>query len=166
MDGGSRGGEDKLGDQDWQIYNVVVVQLPSHVQLFATPLAAACQASLSLTIAGSLPKFMSIESVTPSNHLILYHPLLFLPSIFPSISAFSNESVIPIRWPKYWSFSISSSSEYSALISFRIHWFDLPAVQWTFKSLLAPQFWKHQFFGTQPSLWSNSHICTWLLEKP
>ena len=125
---------------------IVVVQLPSHVQLFATPLAAACQASLSLTIAGSLPKFMSIESVTPSNHLILYHPLLFLPSIFPSISAFSNESVIPIRWPKYWSFSISSSSENSGLISFRIDWFislQSKGLSRVFSSITVQ---KHQFF--------------------
>ena len=101
---------------------------------FATPQTAAHQASLSITNSWSLCKLMSIESVMPSNHLILCHPLLLLPSIFPSIRVFSNESVL-IRWPKYWSFSISPSSEYSGLISFRIDWFDL-AVQGTLKSLL------------------------------
>ena len=94
---------------------------------------AACQASLSLTISQSLPKFMSIESVMPFNHLILYHPLFLLPLIFPSISVFSNESVLHIRCPKYWnfSFSICPSNQYSELISFRINWFDLLAVQGT-----------------------------------
>ena len=96
------------------------------------------QASLSLTISPSLPKFMSIESMTLSNHLILCYPLLLLPSIFPSIRVFSNESALCIRWPKYWSFSfnISSSNEYSVFISFSIDWFDLLAVQETLKSLL------------------------------
>ena len=118
----------------------VIVQLLSRVRLFATLWMAARQASLSLTISRSLPKFMSIESVTPSNHLILCHPFLFLPSIFPSISIFSNESVLCIRWTKYWSFSftISLSNEYSGLISFRIDWFDLLAVQGTLKSLFQP----------------------------
>ena len=99
---------------------------------------AACQASLSFTISWSLFKLMSIESVMPSNHLILCHPLLLLPSIFPRIRVFSNESVLCIRWPKYWSFSfdISPSNEYSGLISFRIDRFDLLAVQGTLKSLL------------------------------
>ena len=96
---------------------------------------AARQAYLSFTISQSLLKLMSIESVMPSNHLILCHPLLLLPSIFPSIRAFSNESVLRIRWPKYWSFSIRPSNEYSGLISFRIDWFDLHAVQGTLKSL-------------------------------
>ena len=110
----------------------------SHVQLYATPWTAACQASLSITNSWSLLKFMSIESVVPSNHLILCCPLLLLPSIFPSIRVFSNESVLCIRWPKYWSFSfsISPSNEYSGLISFTIYWFDLLAVQGTRKSLL------------------------------
>ena len=96
------------------------------------------QASLSITNSQSLLKLMSIESVMPSNHLILYHPLLLLPSIFPRIRVFSNESALHIRWPKYWSFSfnISLSSEYSGLISFRMDWLDLLAVQWTLKSLL------------------------------
>ena len=107
-------------------------------QLFVTPWTAACQASLSFTIYQSLLKFMSIESVMPSNHLILCHPLLLLTSIFPSITVFSNKSVLRIRWPKDWSFSfsISPSSEYSGMISFRIDWFDLLAVQGTLKSIL------------------------------
>ena len=116
---------------------VNVVQSLSHVQLFATPRTAACQASLSFTISWSLLKLTSIESVMPSNHLILCHPLL-LPSIFPSIRVFSNELAVCIRQPKSWSFiiSISPSSEYSGLISFRIDWFDLLAVQGTLTSLL------------------------------
>ena len=114
------------------------VQLLSDVQLFATPWAAAYQTSLSVTNSQSLLKLLSIKLVMPSNHLILCCPLLFLPSIFPSIRIFSNESVLPIRCPKYWSFSfsISPSNEYSGLISFRIDWFNLLAVQGTLKSLL------------------------------
>ena len=114
------------------------VQLLSRVWLFATPWTAAHQASLFITKCWSLLKLMSIESVMSSNHLILCCPLLLLPSIFPSIRVFSNESVLHIRWPKYWSFSysISLSNEYSGLISFRIDWFDLLAVQGTLKSLL------------------------------
>ena len=110
----------------------------SHVRFFATPWTAARQASLSFTISRSLLKPMSIESVMPSNHLILCRPLLLLPSVFPSIRVFSNESVLHIRWPKYWSFSfhISPSNEYTGLISFRIDWVDLLAVQETLKSLL------------------------------
>ena len=106
------------------------VQSLIHVWLFVTPWTVARQASLSITNSQSLLKLMSIESMIPSNHLILCNPLLLLPSIFPSIRVFSNESVFCIRWPKYWSFSfsISPSSEYSGLISFRIHWFDLLAV--------------------------------------
>ena len=113
------------------------VQSLSHVQLFATPWTAAHQASLSITNSRSSLKLMSIESVMPSNHLILCCPLLLLPSIFPTIWVFSSESVLHIRWPKYWSFSfsISSSNEYSGLISFKINWVDL-AVQGTLKSLL------------------------------
>ena len=105
---------------------------------FVTPWTAACQASLSLTNSWSLLRLTSIELVMPSNHLILCHSLLLLPSIFPSIRVFSNESVLCIRWPKYWSFSfsISPSNEYSGLISFRIDWFDFLAVQGTLKSLL------------------------------
>ena len=114
------------------------VQLLSRVWLFATPWTAALQASLSITNTWSLLKLMSIESVTPSNHLILCRPLLLPPSVFPSIRVFSNESVLCIRWPKYWSFSfsISLSNEYSGLISFRMDWLDLFAVQGTLKSLL------------------------------
>ena len=114
------------------------VQSLSHVQLFATPWTAACQASLSITSSRSLLKLMSIESVMPSNHLILCRPLLLLPSIFPSIGAFSNESALCIRWPKYWTFSfkISPSNEHAGLISFRMDWLDILAVQGTLKSLL------------------------------
>ena len=114
------------------------VQSLSHVRLFATPWIAARQASLSITNSQSLPKLMFIESVMPSSHLILCHPLLLLPPILPSIRVFPNESTLHIRWPKYWSFSFSISPEYSleGLISFRIDWFDLLAVQGTLKSLL------------------------------
>ena len=114
------------------------VQSLSRVRLFATPLTAAYQASLSITDSWSLLKLMSIELVMPFNHLILCHPLLLLPPILPSIRIFSNESVLHTRWPKYWSFSfsISPSNKYSGLISFRIDWFDLLAVQGTLKNLL------------------------------
>ena len=111
----------------------------------------------------SLLKRMSIESVMPSNHFILCHTLLLLPSISPSIRVFPNESALHIRWPKYWSFSfsISPSNEYSGLISFRIHWFDPRAVQGTLSRVFSSTIIrKHQFFGAQPSLWSNSHIHT------
>ena len=119
-----------------------IVQLFSHLQLSVTPWTAACQAFLSFTVSWSLLKLISTESVMPSNHPILCHPLLLLHSISPSIRFFSNESALCIRWPKYWSisFSISLSNEYSGLISFRIDWFDLPAVQGTLKSSPAPQF--------------------------
>ena len=113
-----------------------VVQSLSHVQLFATSSTAAHQASLSATVYQSLLKLMSIELVMLSSHLILCRPLLLLCSIFPSIRVFSNEWVLCIRWPKYWSFSISPSNEYSGLISFRIDWFDLLAFQGTLQSLL------------------------------
>ena len=114
------------------------VQSLSRVQLFVTPWTAARQASLSITISRNLLKLMSIKSVMPSNQLILCHLLLLLPLMFPSIRVFSNESVLGIRWPKYWSlsFSISSSNEYSVLISFKIDRFDIPAVQGSLKSLL------------------------------
>ena len=120
---------------------------------------SAHQGSLSITDSQSLLKLMSIESVMPSSHLILCL-LLLLPSILPSIRVFSNESTLRIRWPKDWglSFSISPSNEYSELISFRIDWFDLLAVQGTLKCLLQHHSSKHQFFGTQPFLWSSSHI--------
>ena len=126
----------------------------SHVWLFATPWTAACQASGSITNSWSPPKPMSIESVMPSNHLILCRPIL-LPSIFPSIKVFSNKSVLCIRWPTYWifSFSISPSNEYSGLISFRMDWFDLIAVQETLKSLLQHQLYIYIYplpFGLRP----------------
>ena len=114
------------------------VQSLSRIQLFETPWTAACQASLSITNSRNLLKLISIESVMPFNYLILCRPLLLPPSVFPSIRVFSNESALCIRWPKYWSFSfnISYSSEYSGLISFRMDWLDLLAVQGTLKSLL------------------------------
>ena len=120
------------------------VQSLSHVQLFATPGTAACQASLSITNSWSLLKLMAIKSVVPSNHLILSHPLFLLPSNFPSIRVFSNELSLRMRWPDYWSFSfsISPSNEYSGLISFRMDWFDLLAVQRSLKSLLQHHNWK------------------------
>ena len=119
------------------------VQSLSHVRFFATPWTAACQASLSITNSRSLLRLMSIESVLPSKHLILCCLLLLLPSIFPSIRVFSNESVLHIRWPKYWSFSfsISPSNDYSGLICFRMDWLDLPAVQGTLQeSSPTPEF--------------------------
>ena len=138
-----------VGEDSWEFHSLVFrkhllkiifssVHSLSRVQLFAIPWTAACQASLSITSSRSLPKLMSVESVMPFNHLILCRPLLLPPSIFPSIRVFSNESVLRIRWPKYWSFSfsISPSNEYSGLISFRMDWLDLLAVQGTLKSLL------------------------------
>ena len=123
------------------------VQSLSQVRLFVTPWTAACQASLCITNSRSLLKLMSIELVMPSNHLILCHPLLLLPSILSSIRVFSSESVLCIRWPKCWSFSISPSNEYSELISFRMDWLDLLAVQESLKSLLQHHSSKDQFFG-------------------
>ena len=135
------------------------VQWLSHVQLFATLWTTARQASMSITNSQSLLKFMSIESVMPSNHLILCHPLLLPPSVFPNIRVFSNESVRHMRWPKYWSFSfsISPTSEHSGLISFRIDWLDLLAVQGILKNLLqhhsskARILWRSAFFIVQLS---------------
>ena len=126
----------------------------------ATPWTTACQASLSITSSQSLLKLMFSESVIPSNHLILCHPLLLLPSIFPSIRVFSNESVLQIRWPKYWSFSfsISPSNEYSGLISFRMDLLDLLAVQGISRVFSNTTVQKPQFFGAQLSLWCKSHI--------
>ena len=136
-----------------------VIQLLSHVQLFATPWPTAHQASLSLTISQSLPKLISIESMMPSNHLILCCPLLLLPSIISSVRVFPNELALGIRWPNYWSFnfSISLSSKYSGLISFRIDCFELLAVQGTLRSLLqhhsskASILWCSDFFMVQLS---------------
>ena len=141
---------------------IVVVQSFSRVQLFVTPWTAAHQASLSINNSWSLLKLLSVELVMPSNHLILHHPLLLLPSILPTIRVFSSESVLCNRWPKYWSFSfsISPSNEYSGLISFRIDWFDFLAVQGTLESLLQHHSSKAWFFGTQLSSQSNSHIHT------
>ena len=133
------------------------VQSLSCVRLFVTPWTAACQASLSIPNCQSLLKLMFIESVMPSNHLILCRPLLLLPSIFPSIKVFSNESVLHIRWPNYWSFSISPFNEYTELISYRMDWLDLFAVQGTLKSLLqhhsskASILWLSAFFIVQLS---------------
>ena len=140
----------------------VVVQLLSRVQLFATPWTAAHQASLSITNSWSLLKLMFIKLVMPSNHFILCHPFLFLPSIFRSIRVFSNELALRIRWPKYWSFrfSISPSNEYSGLISFRMDWLDLLAVLGLSRVFSNTTVQKHQFFGAQPSSQSNSHIHT------
>src|SRR5574340_746726 len=133
-----------------------------------TQWTVAGQASLSITNSQSLPKLMSIKSVMPSSHLILYCPLLLLPPIPPSIRVSSNESTLHMRWPKYWSFSFSivPSKEHPGLISFRMDCLDLLAVQGTLKSLLQHHMQKHQFFGTQLSSQSNSHIHTLLLEKP
>ena len=141
--------------------------VPQSCLLFATPWITAHQASLSITNTQSLLKLMSIESVMPSSHLILCRPLLLLPSIPPSIRVFSNESTLHMRWPKYWSFSfvISPSKEHPGLISFRIDWLDLLAVQGTLKSLFQHHIQKHQFFGAQLSSQSNSYIHTWPLEN-
>ena len=154
--------------------SVSSVQLLSQIWLFVTPWTAAHQASLSVTSFQSLLKLMSTESVVPSNHLILCHPLQLLPSIFPSIMVFSNESVLCIRWPKYWSFSfsMSPSNEYSGLISFRMDWLDLLAVQVTLKSLSqhhsskASILWWSVFFIVQlshPSMTTGKTI-VWLDE--
>ena len=130
------------------------VQSLSHVRLFVTPWTAVHQASLSITTSWSLLKLMSIELVMPSNYLILCCPLLLPPSVFPSTRVFSKESVLHISWPKYWSFSfsISPSNKYLGLISFRMDWFDLLAIQGTVKSLLQHNSSKHQFFSSQLSL--------------
>ena len=143
----------------------------SCVRLFETPWTAAREASLSITNSQSLLKLMFIESVTPFNHLISCYPLLLLLSIFPSIRVFSNESILHIRWPKYWSFSfsISPSNEYSGLISFRIEWFDLLTVQESFKSLLQHHsskasilqhsaFFIVQFSFPYESIWRNHSL--------
>ena len=144
------------------------VQSLSRVQLFVTPWITARQASLSITNSQSSLRLASIKSVMPSSHLILCRPLLLLPLIPPSISVFSNELTLRMRWPKYWSFSFSiiPSKEIPGLISFRMDKLDLLAVQGTLKSLLQHHSSKASFFGAQPSSQSNSHIHTWLLEKP
>ena len=140
-----------------------VVQLQCCAPVSLTPWTAAHQASLSVTISQSLPKFMFIASVMLFSHLILWWPLLLLPLTFPSIMEFSNMSSVLIRWPKYWSFSfsISPSSKYSMLICLKIDWFDLLTVQGIFRSLLQ---WRHQLFGILSSWWSSSHNYLWSLE--
>ena len=144
---------------------IVAVQSLSHFWLFAAPWTAAHEASLSFTISQCLLKLMSIELMMPSNYLILCFPLLMLPSIFPSNRIFSNESPLHIRWPKYWTFSISPSNKYSVLILFRIDWFDLLAVKGFSRVFSSTTILKNQSYDVQPSLWSNLHIHTWLLEK-
>ena len=138
------------------------VQFLSHVQLFATPWTAARQASLSITNSQSPPKPMSIESVMPSNHLISCHPLLLLPSIFPSIRVFFNESALRIRWPKYWSFSLNISpfNEHPGLVSLRMDWLDLLAVQGTLESFLQHHSSKASILWCSAFSQSNSHIHT------
>ena len=150
--------------QHLRMLSFVVVQYLSYVWLFATPWNVACQGPLSSIVSWNLLKFLSIELVMLSNHLILCHPLLLLPSIFPSIRIFSDELALRIRWPQYWSFSfsISPSSEYSGLISF----IGLISLHSRGLSRVSPaQVWKHQFFGAQPFLWSSSHIHRWKLNK-
>ena len=148
--------------------NFSSVQSLSHVQLFATTWIAACQASFSITNSRSSLRLTSIESVMPSSHLIFCHSLLLLPSIFPSIRVFSNESALCIRWPKCWSFSFN--------IVLPMNTQDWSPLGWTgwislwskglSRVFTSTTVGKHQFFSTQPSLWSNSHIYIWLLEKP
>ena len=143
----------------------LVVSSLSCVRLFAILGTSALQDSLFITNSRSLSKLLSIEAVMPSNHLILCHPLLRLPSIFPSVRVFSNDLALRIRWPKYWSFSfsISPSNEYSGLTSFRIDWFYLFAAQGLSRVFFNTTVRKHKFFSAQASLWSSSHIHTWLL---
>jgi len=145
----------------WKSSVELSIQSLSRIQLFATPWTSAHQASLSITNSQSLSKLVSIESVMSFSHLILCHPFLLPPSIFPSIRVFSNKSVLRIRWPKYWSFSfnISPSSEYPGLISFRMDWLDLLAVQGTLKSLL-------QYHSSRPSILCHSAFFTVQLSHP
>ena len=150
----------KMKTQQPKTYQFSSVQSFSHVQIFATPYTTACHTSLSITNSRSLTKPMSTESVMPSNHLIICHSLLLLPSISPNIRVYSNESALHIRWPKYWrlSFNISPSNEHSGLISFRMdQWtfFQSKGLSWVFSSTTVQ---KHQFFGSQLSLESNCHI--------
>ena len=148
--------------------NYSLVQFSHSIVADSFPWTAACQAFWSPTILQSLLRLMSIRLVMPSNHLTLCCPLLLLPSIFPGIKVFSNEWALLIRWPKDWSFSFSvrPSNEHPGLISFRLDWLDLLAVQGISRVFSNPTVQKYQFLGTQLSLWSNSHIRTWLLEKP
>ena len=137
---------------------IIVIQSLSRIWLFVTPWTLACQASRSFTLSQSLSKLMSIESVIPSNHLILWEPLL-LPSIFPSIRAFSNEPALHIRWPKFWNFSISTSNENSGLISLRIDWFDFLVVLGTLKSLLQHHSSKASILWHSAFMIQLSHPC-------
>ena len=150
-----------------QARKLVVVQSLNCIWPFATPWNAADQASLSFTISQSLLKLISIELMMLPNHLILCCPLLLLPSVFPSIRIFSSEWTLHITWPEYWSFSfnISPSNEHPGLISFRMDWLDLLAIQGLSRVFSNTTVQKHQFFSAQRSLWSDSHIHTWLLEK-
>ena len=153
----------------WKVHHWLASYL-SHVWLFATQWTVAhqSQVSLSFTLSWSLFKLMSIVLMMPSNHLILCYTLFLLPSIFPSIRVFSNESTLCIRWLKYWSFSfsISPSNEYLGLISFRMTGLISLLPKGLSRVFSNTTFQKHQFFGAQPSWWSKSHTCTWLLEKP
>ena len=150
---------------EYVFVSYVVVQSFISVQLFVTPWSAACWAPLSSAISWSLLKL--IEPVMLFNHLFLCHPHLLLPSVFLSIRVFFNELALRTRWTKYWSFSfnIRPSNEHSGLISFRIDWFDLCCSRDS-QVFSSTTIWKHQFFSAQPSLWFNSHIHMWLLEKP
>ena len=153
----------------WWLFNQFSsVHSLNHVWLFENPWITAHQASLSITISRRSQKLMFIELVMPSNHLILCHPLLLLPSVFPSFRVFSSESVLCIRWPKYWSFSfnIIPSNEHPGIISCRTDWLDHLASKGLSRVFSSTTVQKHQFFWAQFSLQSNSHIHTWLLEKP
>ena len=149
-----------------QASTIAVVQSPNFIWLFVTTWTATRQVSLSFTL--SLVKLVSIELVMRSNYLIPYCPLLFLPSIFPSIRVFSSELTLRIRWLKYWSFSFSNSpsSEYSGLISFRIDCLISLLSKGLSRVFSSTTIWKDQFFSSEPSLWSSSHIHMWLLERP
>ena len=147
------------------VVQLLKVKSLSRVWLLATSWTAVCQVSLSLTISWSLPKFMSFESMMPSNHLILCHPLFLLPSVFPSIRVFSNELALCIWWPKCRSLNISPSNEYSGLISFRMTGLISLQSKGLSRVFSNSTVQKHQFFHTQLSLWSNFYIHTWLLEK-
>ena len=145
-------------------YELIIAQSLCHVWLFVTPWTAACQAFLSFTVSQSLLKLLPTESVMPSNYLILCCPLLLLPSVFPKIRVFSNESALCIRWPKYWASVLPISIQ---------GWFPLGLIslislwsKWFSRVFSSTAVWKYQFFSTQPFLWSSSYIHTWLLEKP
>ena len=145
--------------------SVVAVQLQSRPTLW-DPMDCTKPGFPVLYYLLELFRLISVESTMPSNHLILCLPLLLLPSIFPSIRVFSNASVLLIRWPKYWSFSVSLPNKFLGLISFRIDWFDLLAFKGLSRAFSNTTVQQYQFFGVQPCLWSNSHIHIWLLEIP